>query len=105
MATNNKSNRGQSVVESDVSTLILNGVLTVVKSTKKSSWVGTMTDLNSALVKVLGRSSSKLLPKSPSALRVALNKTLTRLRNRSVSVKFSRSSDHARTRYVEFVTR
>lgn len=84
-----------------VDDLVLNGVLEVL-STEDSSWTGTMTDLNSRLVKVLGKPLAKQLPGSPSALRVVLNRVVNRLRNRKVSVKFNRSNDHVRTRYVRF---
>lgn len=85
-----------------VDDMIVDGVLDVLDSHRDSVWLGTMTDLNSALVRVLGRKDSKVLPKSPSSLRVVLNRVANRLRNRSVGVRFIRSSDHSRTRYVRF---
>lgn len=105
MVSNSKKNSRKSSTQNDVSTVILNGVLTVIKGHKEDTWVGTMTELNSALVKVLGRRVPQNWPGSPSALRVVLNRTVNRLRNRKVSVRFGRTSDHTRTRYVEFVTR
>jgi len=96
MALNSKNKSAKT----DVSSLILGGVLDVVRS--EGEWIGTMTDLSSALTKVLGRSAKKQLPQSPSALRTALNKIVNRLRNRSVSVKFRRSNG---TRLLQLVTR
>lgn len=84
-----------------VDNLILEGVLKVLDKSD-SSWVGTMTELNVALVKVLGKRQSNILPGSPSALRIVLNRVVNRLRTRKVSVKFARSNDHIRTRYVKF---
>lgn len=105
MTSNRKNNNSQTTDTVDVSSLILTGILGVIRTQKEGQWTGTMTKLSSALTRTLGRSSIKHLPKSPSALRVSVNKVLGRLRKGGVSVKFSRSSDHTRTRLVEFVTR
>ena len=83
-----------------VDNLVLNGVLKVLNK-DNSSWIGTMTELNKALAKAVGN-QSKHLPGSPSALRIVLNRVVNRLRNRKVSVKFARTNDHVRTRYVRF---
>lgn len=83
-----------------VDNLVLNGVLKLLDN-NNYSWIGTMTELNRVLAKKLG-AQSKYLPKSPSALRVVLNRVVNRLRNRKVSVKFARTTDHVRTRYVTF---
>ena len=74
---------------------VLNGVLTVLD--EYEVWTGTMTDLNKELVRNLGRQVK--LPKSPSALRVALNRVVNRLRSRGISVKFGRTEF---MRYVKF---
>jgi hypothetical protein len=84
-----------------VDDLVLEGVLKVLDRSD-SLWVGTMTELNAALVKVLGKRQVNVLPGSPSALRIVLNRVVNRLRTRKVSVKFARSNDHIRTRYVKF---
>lgn len=84
-----------------VDNLVLEGVLKVLNK-DNSSWIGTMTELNMTLVKVLGKKQAFNLPGSPSALRVVLNRVVNRLRNRKVSVKFARTNDHVRTRYVRF---
>lgn len=99
MASRSKTNVQVNSVES----VVFNGVMSVVSGVRKGrSWTGTMTDLQSALVSELSRKESSVLPGSPSALRVVLNRVVNRLRNRSVSVKFGRTTDHTRTRYVRF---
>lgn len=99
MASRSKANVQVNSVES----VVFNGVMSVVSGVRKGrSWTGTMTDLQSALVSQLSRKESSVLPGSPSALRVVLNRVVNRLRNRSVSVKFGRTTDHTRTRYVKF---
>lgn len=97
MASNNREN-------DQVSDLILTGVLALLNRRTSGSWVGTMSELDNSLVRVLGKKVPENWPASPSALRVALNKAANRLRVRRVSVRFGRTSDHARTRYVKFVT-
>lgn len=97
MASNNREN-GQ------LSDVILTGVLALLNRRSSGEWAGTMSELDSSLVRVLGKKVPENWPASPSALRVALNKTVNRLRVRSVAVRFGRSTDHMRTRYVKFVT-
>lgn len=97
MVSKSKSIVRKTVVENTV----LQGVLTVLD--KGGTWIGTMTDLNTELVKRLGKKI--ILPQSPSALRIALNRVVSKLRRRGVSIKFGRTTDHTRTRYVRFITR
>jgi hypothetical protein len=85
----------------NVENAILEGVLTVLDS-RNNIWLGTMTTLNKELVRSLGKKT--VLPRSPSALRIVLNRVANRLRVRGVSVKFGRTNDHTRTRYVRFLT-
>jgi hypothetical protein len=102
MASNSKrTTRKSTPTQTSREDVILNGVLAVLD--KKTTWIGTMTDLQTDLVRVLGKKTT--LPRSPSALRVVLNRVVNRLRIRGVSVRFSRSTDHSRTRYVKFITR
>lgn len=105
MASNSKTNPQRNNNLVNVNDVVLNGVLAVLERNDEDIWTGTMTELDSALTRVLSRKNSGLLPGSPSALRVVLNRIVNRLRNRGVSVRFGRASDHTRTRYVEFVTR
>jgi hypothetical protein len=95
-----KGDKMASNTETNVNDLVVNGVLTVVSS--RESWTGTMTQLGVAIRKVTDRSHRKMLPGSPSALRVVLNRVLNRLRTRKVRAIFGRTTDHARTRYVQF---
>jgi hypothetical protein len=94
MASNSKKN--------SVDEVVLNGVLTVVKSNPTRVWSGRMTELGEALVKVVSKKHSAVLPGSPSALRVVLNRVVNRLRSRSVGVRFVRTTDHTRNRMVRF---
>jgi hypothetical protein len=95
------SKNNKNVRENKVEDAILTGVLTILD--KNRIWTGTMTALNKELVKNLGKKTA--LPRSPSALRIVLNRVVNRLRNRGVSIKFGRTTDHMRTRYVKFITR
>lgn len=94
MAYNNRENN-------QISDSILTGVLALLNRRTSGEWVGTMSELDNSLVRVLGKKVPENWPASPSALRVALNKTVNRLRVRKVAVRFSRASDHTRTRYVK----
>lgn len=85
----------------NVEDTVLQGVLNIINSNKV--WLGTMTDLGNRLIKKLGKKA--VLPGSPSALRVVLNRVANRLRKRGVGVKFGRTTDRTRTRYVRFITR
>jgi len=99
MATTRKTaKRSQKVSVDDT---IVNGVMSVMDNHEE--WTGTMTDLMSTLDETLNQGTT--LPGSPSALRVVLNRVVNRLRCRGVSVRFGRTKDHARTRYVRFATR
>lgn len=89
------------VVKFDINNTILDGVLNILDENK--TWTGTMTDLQFELVEKLGK--KRALPRSPSALRIVLNRVVNRLRTRGISVKFGRTTDHTRTRYVRFITR
>ena len=81
---------------------IFNGVLQVIRNSKNGEWVGTMTQLRKQVSRLVG---STTVPGSPSAMRVTVNNILRRIRKAGVSVKFGRSSDSTRTRYVKFITR
>jgi len=97
MTLNSKTNKTV-----DVHDVVLNGVLSVINSGTDHQWRGTMTDLNRAIVKTLGKKISPTLPRSPSSLRVTLNRVVNRLRVRGVKVRFGRTPGYMRTRFVEF---
>jgi hypothetical protein len=85
-----------------VNEVVVQGVLSVINNQTDSIWTGTMTQLRSNLKKALDRKQSQMLPRSPSALRVVMNRVANRLRARGISVKFARTTDHTRTRFVKF---
>jgi hypothetical protein len=88
--------------ETNVDEIVLSKIITIVSNQSGSRWTGTMTNLTTALNRVLSRKQRTLLPRSPGALRVVINRVVNRLRNRGIGVRFSRTTDHARTRYVRF---
>jgi hypothetical protein len=89
-----------------VNEVVVTAVRQLVSKLSEDAWVGTMTDLGDTLVRVVGRRNvPETFPKSPSALRVALNRVVRRLRKDGVRVSFGRTTDRSRTRYVRFATR
>lgn len=97
--TSNKMVSKQAEVsEIDTDQLVYEGVLSVLSS-KKSSWNGTMTELSSKLSKSM-KKNSVYLPKSPSSLRVVLNRIAKQLRTQKVDITFERATDYNRTRLV-----
>jgi hypothetical protein len=102
MASNSKTNTRRTTTQVSVDDAILNGVLTVLDRNRARVWSGTMTELSLALTRVLGRKRSEVIPGSPGALRVVINRVVNRLRNRRISVRFVRTTDHTRTRLVRF---
>lgn len=102
MVSNNNKKVSNMMTETSVETHIFNGVSSIVNKNKSGEWIGTMTELNTRLVSVLGKKTARVLPGSPSALRVALNRVVSRLRAGGVSVKFTRDSSHTRNRLVQF---
>jgi hypothetical protein len=101
MASRSKLNRTRTA-QVNVDGVVLTGIQAVLVRSTNRNWSGTMTELNMALVRVLGRKRSQVLPGSPSALRVVVNRIVNRLRSRGISVRFTRTPDHARTRVVRF---
>lgn len=97
MASNSKKNPPKMTSDE----IVFRGIKTIVR--EKKSWSGTMTLLATAIRKVNFTVEEKsVMPKSPSALRVVVNKVVNRLRHRGISVKFGRTTDHTRTRFVRF---
>jgi hypothetical protein len=86
----------------DSDELIFTKINTVLSGQSGSNWTGTMSKLMTAIRKVSSKQQRDQLPGSPSALRVVINRIANRLRNRGVGVRFGRTTDHARTRYVRF---
>lgn len=98
MTSNSKASTRRITETNSIDDTVLNSVLNVVGN---QVWLGTMTELKTALSKNLGRNRS-ILPGSPGALRVVINRVVNRLRSRKISVRFLRTTDHARTRLVRF---
>ena len=88
--------------ETNIDEIVLAKVNTVVESQSGSKWTGTMTNLMRAINRVSSKRQREILPGSPSALRVVINRIANRLRNRGIGVRFGRTTDHARTRFVRF---
>lgn len=91
--TSNKNN------EKMISDAIFHGVKMIMKR-RSTPLTTTMTQLDRTLKSKINVPSN--WPGSPSALRVALNKALNRIRNSGVRVSFSREPGYMRTRLVRF---
>jgi hypothetical protein len=94
MANNNKTEI--------VDNVIFRGITSVVARQSRGTWIGTMSELATALNRVLSKKQRTLLPGSPGALRVVVNRVANRIRNRGIGVRFGRTTDHSRTRFVRF---
>ena len=88
--------------EIDVNELVFTKMIQIVENQSGSNWTGTMSKLRTALNKVSSKNQREVLPGSPGALRVVLNRVANRLRNRGIGVRFARTTDHTRTRFVRF---
>lgn len=100
MTSKSKRNIQRNNTVESANSIVFSGIASVMKS--KNVWFGTMTQLTSTLNRVLSKKQRSLLPKSPSALRLVVNKVVNRLRNQGIGVKFGRTTDHVRTRFVRF---
>jgi hypothetical protein len=100
--TMNNRNVASVSQEDNVSEIVFRGIMSMTESQSTSSWTGTMTRLTSALNRVLSKRQRTFLPGSPSALRLVINRVANRLRSRGVGVRFGRTTDHSRTRFVRF---
>lgn len=100
--TNRKTN---SVSTNRELTQNVQGRIVTLLDRKNGSWTGTMSELGVAITSGIRRSATTDWPKSPSVLRRVVNAVIPALRRSGVSVRFSRSSDHMRTRFVSFESR
>lgn len=82
---------------------VVERVVSLVK--RRGEFVGTMTDLDVMLTDGLRRVRPEVWPASPSALRMAVDMVLPRLRKAGVSVRFERATDRIRTRLVTLTTK
>jgi|SRR5579885_2450889 len=86
----------------EVENTLVKSVISMLEK-RSTPWVGTMTDLNGIVMKTVKKTGvPSSWPRSPSALRVVLNRVVNRIRNQGVSVRFVRSADHERNRLVVF---
>jgi hypothetical protein len=99
MVSNNDSKTDR---KDDVEEVVLRGIISVIERQAEDVWVGTMTNLTTALNRVLSKRQRTVLPNSPSALKLVINRVVNRLRNRGIGVRFGRTTDHTRTRFVRF---
>ena len=97
MVSNSKNDRRDNTEE-----IVLRGIVSVMERQTETVWTGTMTSLMTALNRVLSKHQRTVLPNSPSALRLVINRVVNRLRNRGIGVRFGRTTDHTRTRFVRF---
>jgi len=97
MTNNSKTDRRDSTEE-----IVLRGIVSVMERQTATVWTGTMTNLTTALNRVLSKHQRTFLPNSPSALRLVINRVVNRLRSRGIGVRFGRTTDHTRTRFVRF---
>lgn len=102
MASNSKNNGRKSTSTNSVENVVFSGISAIVSKQAEGTWVGTMSELTTALNRVLSKNQRSVLPGSPSALRVVTNRVVNRLRNRGIGVRFGRTTDHTRTRFVKF---
>lgn len=73
----------------NINDAIMNSVLDLVNS--QQEWTGTMTDLAAKIKNKIPKDFKSEFPKTPQTLRVSVNKIVSRLRARGVSVKFNKS--------------
>ncbi len=85
-----------------VDDVVVNGVVAVMDNSFEQTWKGSMSELGVFLNHAL-RSTEDVrdLPRSPSALRVALNRVADRLRSRGIGVQFGRNHEQ---RFVQFTS-
>lgn len=103
MASNSKTIARRNTASNNVNDVVFRSISSIVeRQSQEGAWLGTMTDLRTALNRVLSKKQRTILPASPGALRVVINRVVNRLRNRGIGVKFGRTSDHSRTRFVRF---
>lgn len=102
MGLKRKTNVGGNTAINNINDVVLRGISSIMGRQSVRTWIGTMTELTTALNKVLSRRQRTLLPGSPSALRMIIDRVANRLRNKGVGVRFGRTSDHTRTRFVRF---
>lgn len=84
----------------NLDSVFLAGVERLLRN-KSSSWTGSMTELETSLRKVVRRQNVSW-PSNPRAMRATVDRLLPNLRKAGVKVRFGRTNDHNRKRFVEF---
>lgn len=102
--TTNKTASSTVVVDRELAATIQSRIITLL-GRKNGSWNGTMTDLNRAITTGIRRAVPAAWPSTPSVLRRVINGVIPALRRAGVSVSFTRTSDHMRTRVVSLTVR
>lgn len=107
MAIVNRKNVSRTSVRSvrtnvvDTDTVLLNGIVRVV-GRRVTPWVGSMTELSTALNRVV-RNVPAGWPENPRGLRAGVDRVIAKLRRAGIKTSFGRTSDHSRKRFVTFV--
>jgi len=78
---------------------VLKGIMKVL--TKRKSWMGSMTDLGTVLVRAV-RTVPSNWPATPRQLRSAVDTLVPELKRLGVRTSFGRTTDHQRKRFVLF---
>lgn len=103
MAYKSKTITRRNAAVNEVDNIIYRGIYAIVNAEGNGGlWKGTMSELKTALNRVSSKRQRTILPGSPGALRIVINRVVNRLRNRGIGVRFGRATDHARTRFVRF---
>lgn len=103
MAYKSKIITRRNITINEVDNIVFRGISAVVNAESNGGlWKGTMSELMTALNRVSSKRQRTILPGSPGALRIVINRVANRIRNRGIGVRFGRTTDHARTRFVRF---
>jgi hypothetical protein len=103
MTSNSKTNNRKNTATNNINEMVFRGIVSVMERQAEGIWMGTISNLATALNRVLSKKQRTNLPGSPAALRVVINRVVNRIRNRGIGVRFGRTTDHSRTRFVKFV--
>jgi hypothetical protein len=95
MKSKNSNQFGYTINNTDMANGVKTRIISLVD--REGAWTGTMTQLRTAI----GYGRSKSLT-NPSMVRRVVNTIASSLRRQGVSVKFGRTTDHMRTRFVSF---
>jgi hypothetical protein len=86
--------------KTNLDSVFVSGVARLLRN-KASTWTGSMTELEASLRKVVRRQNVSW-PSNPRAMRATVDRLLPDLKKAGVKVRFGRTNDHNRKRFVEF---